>query len=287
MTPDRAGVSPANGQPLTEVASTRLPELAKALAAAQAKCRAVEKDARNKHHGYDYASADAIIGAATEAMADTGLSVLCRPARLHVLSRGNVAVYQMTREVWLAHASGELLPLGELEWPVIEERGRPLDKAFAIAITTSLAYLLRDLLLMQRVRSDDDMSAQDDRQTAAPQEPNPQAPPAPTPPPQAQTAAPPAPAREPAGGMLTPEQIAYVGEKAKGKGDWCRALLGVFGVQRFSEVGQSWWGLLRLCLDHQVTPQYLSEVCHGKKVAELDDAGLAAATKTLRERFNG
>jgi hypothetical protein len=44
-------------------------------------------------------------------------------------------------------------------WPVTLERGRPLDKAVAIASTSSLGYLLRDLLLMARVDPGDEAAA--------------------------------------------------------------------------------------------------------------------------------
>jgi hypothetical protein len=44
---------------------------------------------------------------------------------------------------------------------VVPERGRPLDKAFAVALTTSLSYLLRDLLQMPR-GDEADMNARND-----------------------------------------------------------------------------------------------------------------------------
>jgi len=48
-------------------------------------------------------------------------------------------------------------------WPVVPDRGRPPDKALASALTTSLAYLLRDLLLMPRVDPADDLAGREDR----------------------------------------------------------------------------------------------------------------------------
>lgn len=45
------------------------------------------------------------------------------------------------------------------------EKGRPLDKAFATALTTALKYWLRDLLLLPRVVADDDMDTRDDRES--------------------------------------------------------------------------------------------------------------------------
>lgn len=139
------------------------PETAKALSVAQQKCRAVEKDATNKYHNFRYASAEAVITEAKAALADSGLALVCQAPRMRITAVGQAVCYQMYRRLYLLHGSGECLPLDEIEWPVVEERGRPLDKAYAIAITTSLAYFLRDLLMMPRVQPDDDAAAQEDR----------------------------------------------------------------------------------------------------------------------------
>ena len=48
-----------------------------------------------------------------------------------------------------------------LDWPIIPEKGRPWDKAHAGALTSSLAYFLRDLLLMPRVEEGTDMDSGD------------------------------------------------------------------------------------------------------------------------------
>ncbi len=55
------------------------------------------------------------------------------------------------------------------EWPIVPERGRPLDKAIASAKTSSLGYLLRDLMVAPRVLPGDDMddSARDAANQAA------------------------------------------------------------------------------------------------------------------------
>lgn len=176
-----------NGHPVTSIGSN----VAAALATARDRCAAVEKGARNAFQKYDYASADAIIGAAKDAMNETGLLVIPLPAELHVSGSGQLAFYEMRRRVVLAHASGESIELPMLHWPVIPEKGRPLDKAFAIAITTSLAYFLRDLLSMTRVDASDDMSGRNDQH--APQPPA-GTPPAGTPP-------------TPEGGFVTAEQL--------------------------------------------------------------------------------
>jgi hypothetical protein len=47
------------------------------------------------------------------------------------------------------------------KWPFAEEKGRPLDKALAGALTSSLGYWLRSLLLVPR--DDEEMDKRDDR----------------------------------------------------------------------------------------------------------------------------
>jgi hypothetical protein len=139
-----------------------VPNLAKALAAAQQKCRAASKDAKNNFHGYRYASAEAIIGEAKAALADTGLALV--PIEQQVEEAGGR--YQLHRRFLLTHESGECLPLS-VSWPVIPDKGRPLDKAAGAAATSSLSYLLRDLLLMPRVDGEDDVAAREDKPKAA------------------------------------------------------------------------------------------------------------------------
>lgn len=137
--------------------------LAAALALAQQKCQAVRKDARNAHHGYRYASAEAVIAEAKRALADTGLALV--PSE-QALNRAEGGGFELVRKFLLIHVSGESLVLG-CAWPVIEERGRPVDKATAISATASLSYLLRDLLLMPRVSDDADLAGRNDPKPAA------------------------------------------------------------------------------------------------------------------------
>jgi hypothetical protein len=124
------------------------------VAAAQQRCRAASKDAKNAHYGYKYASAEAIITEAKAALADSGLSII--PVKQHVEN----AV--LSREFVLMHENGESMTI-VTTWPVVPDKGRPVDKAVAIAATTSLAYMLRDLLLMPRVDDADDLPARADK----------------------------------------------------------------------------------------------------------------------------
>jgi hypothetical protein len=207
------------------------PEIAKALAAAQQKCRAVEKDSWNAFHRYHYASAEAVIAEAKGALAESGLSLLPLEQTIDGYERTGEGRFELRRRFVLMHSSGEWLPLN-VAWPVVPEKGRPLDKAAAIAATQSLAYLLRDLLLMPRVDPEDDLPGRQDRN-----HPQPAAQPAPAqeqPAPKASSATAPADSE----GIL-PEQedrlAALMGElnidvhqlaqwlvKAFGSGDWHR-----------------------------------------------------------------
>lgn len=130
--------------------------LATALAAAQQKVRAVAHDAINAFHKYHYTSSEAIIEAAKTALAGSGLAVA--PLEESMSDGGDCLHCRFL----LLHTSGESLPLVR-DWPIVPDRGRPLDKATASASTLALSYLLRDLLLMPRVNGEDEVSARDDR----------------------------------------------------------------------------------------------------------------------------
>jgi len=141
------------------------PELAKALSAAQKACRPAEKDSYNEFHKYHYASAEAIITEAKAALAAGGLALVPLEQTLLGSARDGGDRFELERKFLLLHPSGECLPLVS-HWPVVPDKGRPLDKATASAATASLAYLLRDLLLMPRVAPEDDLPARQDRPRA-------------------------------------------------------------------------------------------------------------------------
>jgi len=124
----------------------------KALTVAQQAIQPVAKDATNAHQKYQYASAESIIIEARQALGQAGLAFYLVGTTVRVDAHSiMVASYQ------LVHESGETLAL-TTEFPVVPGNGRPLDKAVAIARTSSLAYMLRDLLLMPRVDETDEMN---------------------------------------------------------------------------------------------------------------------------------
>lgn len=123
-----------------------------ALAKAREACAAAPKDGNNTHHKYRYASAEAVIGEARAALSGSGLALV--PTMSELRDFGGDPV--LGRRFLLSHESGASVEI-EHAWPVCPAPGRPADKAVAIADTSGLAYLLRDLLLMQRVDETDDM----------------------------------------------------------------------------------------------------------------------------------
>ena len=138
-------------------------ELVKALVQAQAIIKAIPHDARNDFHKYAYTSSEAIISECKAALTANGLSLLPTGESHTVLEGGQVL---LVRQFLLMHVSGEERALST-SWPVVPDKGRPLDKATASAVTTSLAYLLRDLLLAPRVDPTDDLAAREDRPATA------------------------------------------------------------------------------------------------------------------------
>ena len=130
------------------------PKLDAAIVAAQARAVTVKKDATNSFQRYDYASAEAIIRAGVDALSSEGVAVV--PGSME-LQDGAI----LRREWLMIHKSGETRSAVQ-DWPVVPGKGRPLDKAYAGALTSSFAYFLRDLLCMDRVApGDDDLHRED------------------------------------------------------------------------------------------------------------------------------
>jgi hypothetical protein len=123
--------------------------LSTALAAAQASADRIDKDSRNDFARYDYTSAEALMAMWTKIGEAHGLSLY--PAALNI--EGGVL-----RTCWiLEHAESEGTREIRMDWPIVEAKGKPMDKAVASARTSSLGYLIRDLLIAPRVHPTDDM----------------------------------------------------------------------------------------------------------------------------------
>lgn len=124
-------------------------ELFAALAAAQASIQeSAKKDGRNAHQGYDYTTADEMIALCRSALLKAGLSVF-RADWSYTPNSEDGPGCVLSRIV-IVHPASKSLRVHTLAWPAIPGAGRPLDKAVAAALTTSLSYWLRDLLLVPR-----------------------------------------------------------------------------------------------------------------------------------------
>lgn len=133
--------------------------LASALVDAQRAISAVGKDATNSHHKYAYVSAEAMIGAARTALGGAGLALVRHSVQLHMEMQPPI----ITSSYALIYASGERMDFLDQPWFVLEGNGRPLDKAMAGALTTSMAYFLRDLLLIPK-EDESEVDRRDDTQ---------------------------------------------------------------------------------------------------------------------------
>ena len=132
-----------------------------ALLAAQRGIEEVSKDSKNSYHGYDYVSSEAMIGECRGVLHLYDLVLFETGIEIDTFADKIVFVRVF---YCLRHA-----PSGEaMEWnrafPVVPDKGRPVDKAFAGALTTGLNYTLRGLLMIPRLDSSDDMdhSSRDD-----------------------------------------------------------------------------------------------------------------------------
>jgi hypothetical protein len=152
--------------------------LADGLLVAQGAIDGVAKDARNTFHKYAYTSAEGMIGACRAALQTGGITA--RRVSWRIESDG---LYVVSRMAVVHGFTGEAAE-SETVWPIVVEKGRPVDKAVASALTTSLSYWLRDLLCLPREdesghmdgRNDDRSETRHglrDRATAAPAKPGP------------------------------------------------------------------------------------------------------------------
>ncbi len=128
--------------------------LEQALWKAQRSIQGVGKDGNNAYSKYRYTSAEAMLSACRNALHDAGLTVrrttFTYDEKLHVSSTIRLSHYE----------SGESEE-SVIMFPAIEQKGKPQDKAIAAALTGSLSYYLRDLLLLPR-SEDFDMDKRDD-----------------------------------------------------------------------------------------------------------------------------
>lgn len=133
-----------------------------AIARAIATAKSVEKGSENTYHRYKYASAESLIEEARSPLAAEGVCVL--PSSWRVSPREGDSGYFADVDVTylVAHSGGGSITC-EARTPAIREKGRPEDKAVATALTYSLGYFLRGMLMLPRVDADHDVDKRDDR----------------------------------------------------------------------------------------------------------------------------
>lgn len=184
-------LAPVTPAPVVAEQRPGFASLAAALAAAQGAGKAVAKDGHNRFHGYRYATADSIIAAGRELLSEHGLALIPTQSQVDGWERSGENRFELKRGWKLCHTSGESIDC-YVAWPIVLEKGRPLDKATAIADTSSLAYLLRDLLLLPR-GDESDLNAQSPATATSTPAPAPTPTPAPAPAPAPAAATPPPP----------------------------------------------------------------------------------------------
>ena len=116
---------------------------------------AVAKKSYNDFHKFSYVSADTMVAACREVLHEHGLLVT-RETQID-LERGD-----LSSAFLLSHPeSGESIATA-FPWAFGAEKGKPIDKALAGALTSSLNYYLRDILLIPR-QEENEMDRRDDR----------------------------------------------------------------------------------------------------------------------------
>jgi len=130
-----------------------------ALLLAQGRVSGLGKDGRNEHQRYDYTSSEVIIHHAGRALNLEGL-ILFRDGytvgewveMTLATKRGPQAalVAEVTSTWTLAHAASGETRQFEARFPASVGAGRPADKAVCSALTASIGYFLRDLLMIAR-----------------------------------------------------------------------------------------------------------------------------------------
>lgn len=142
---------------MTDAIELRNAKIYTALVQAQQSAQAVHKSSVNAFHHYKYSSAEAIIAEAREALSSAGLALLTTGWTPYAVGDSpGISVHYL-----LVHVSGESIQFSPCITAVVPDKGRPLDKAQATALTYSLGYFLRGLLLLPRV--EEEVDQRDDR----------------------------------------------------------------------------------------------------------------------------
>ena len=139
---------------------TQKTSLASALLAAQQALPSVGKDSqfKSQSYGYAYTSSETMIAACREVLHAAGLTLRRAGWRFEGTPEGGGLV---TSQMILTHAATGESVADEVAWVAVPRGQQPIDKAVAGALTASLGYYLRDLLLVPR-EDENEMDKRDD-----------------------------------------------------------------------------------------------------------------------------
>jgi hypothetical protein len=134
--------------------------LASALLAAQQALPSVGKDSqfKSQSYGYAYTSSETMIAACREVLHAAGLTLRRAGWQFDGTPEGGGLVKS---QFILTHAPTGESVADEVAWVAVPRGQQPIDKAVAGALTASLGYYLRDLLLVPR-EDENEMDKRDD-----------------------------------------------------------------------------------------------------------------------------
>lgn len=128
-----------------------------ALLGAQKAITNVKPNSKNTYHNFTYVSSDEMISEARAVLHANDLIVFRADFKVE-FDKGEFGM--LVSNFVLSHAPSNEKHESQSVWFIQPEKGRPIDKALAGALTSSMGYYLRDLL--QVPRQEEDMNSRDD-----------------------------------------------------------------------------------------------------------------------------
>ena len=124
--------------------------IVRALLAATKEMESITKGSRNEFHSFNFTGCEQMLAETGPVLARHGLGLFPRSTTHHQVGDWTI----LRREMDLVHESGEREDGLIIEVPVCPGKGRPEDKASLGSASTSLSYLIRDLLRIPRIESE-------------------------------------------------------------------------------------------------------------------------------------
>lgn len=134
--------------------------LYKSLLEAQKSLTGICKDANNDFANYKYVSAEEMVKTAREVLLNNGI-VVGRKSWFYAPEPDGT--YKVTSFLFATHPESNERVDFTIELPAVTRKGTPQDKAVACALTSSLSYFLRDLLMLPRFDPAENMDTHDDQ----------------------------------------------------------------------------------------------------------------------------